>query len=168
MHNHRHSPRNTIFSLAGWLFADLLLALTVIFIAASAPGISIAKNNPPPTVIIQESTPTPTPQPEQPTLDNKPFTFNISITSEQPEETEVIDMVTQKLNESNNSHRKVGFVLNLAGELENPGTGEDRARIFNNALKSMPNFKNAVFKDYHHTGNAPDTFWLEIYFFTTT
>jgi hypothetical protein len=38
MHNHHHIARRSIFHAAGWLFADLLLALAIIFIAASTTG----------------------------------------------------------------------------------------------------------------------------------
>src|SRR5258708_181600 len=46
MYHRRNTPKNTIFHSAGWLFADLLLALTIIFIAASAAGKPVEKAHP--------------------------------------------------------------------------------------------------------------------------
>lgn len=45
-------PRQSIYSLAGWLFADLLLALTIIFLAISAPWVIAAPKQPPPPPTI--------------------------------------------------------------------------------------------------------------------
>lgn len=53
MGRHRRSGQRSLFSIAGWLFADLLLALAVIFISANTIG---AK---PP--VLARLTPTPVP-----------------------------------------------------------------------------------------------------------
>ena len=50
----RRVRRSDLFSIAGWLFADLMLALTLIFLASSTQA------SPPPTVTTVPS-PTPTP-----------------------------------------------------------------------------------------------------------
>jgi len=50
LNNRRHSKQN-IFHTAGWLFADLLLALTIIFIAASTTSKPQVKAAPSPTPV---------------------------------------------------------------------------------------------------------------------
>lgn len=55
------APRHRdAFGLAGWLFADLLLALTVLFLAASPPGVASVVATPSPSPM---ATPTPRPTP---------------------------------------------------------------------------------------------------------
>lgn len=49
MLNNNH-PRHNMFSIAGWLFADMLLAIMMIFIVASTTSVTILpKTNPTPT-----------------------------------------------------------------------------------------------------------------------
>lgn len=69
MQNNRRE-RRSMFSLAGWLFADLLLALTTIFIVASAVGVYV-----PPQ---PKSKPTPTPR-VLPRLELKFHRFTINV-----------------------------------------------------------------------------------------
>ena len=64
--------RDTVFT-SGWLFADLLLALAVIFLAANTIGVRLPLTptpTPKPTAIAKKG-PTPTPTPE-PRLDFNP------------------------------------------------------------------------------------------------
>lgn len=64
MSNSQHSRRrNQPTLLVGWLFADLLLALAVLFLIANTTGVA-AKPKPPPTptpIVTRAPTPTPTP-----------------------------------------------------------------------------------------------------------
>jgi hypothetical protein len=70
MYNDRRSTRRSIFPTAGWLFADLLLALAVIFLSANTIGLKlkvIPKPTPTITIALSPSpiptTITPTPLP---------------------------------------------------------------------------------------------------------
>ena len=169
MYYNRRSAKRTVFHTAGWLFADLLLALTIIFIAASAIGkpASTTKAHlfvtPTPTVM---PTPTPTPVPTQApqVLDRHALTFTLDIDPLQLNQpntvAQVQDQVNQQLNKSNNTNRKVGFVITLAGG----ALGDNHAQSLNSILNSMPNFQNTVFKNYHDLGNPDSEFDLEIYF----
>lgn len=62
MSEERNQPhmRNTVL-LTGWLFADLLLALFVIFLAASTLGVKLYKPSPTPTVRVTPTVVSPTP-----------------------------------------------------------------------------------------------------------
>ena len=159
MNDKRRISRRGIFSTAGWLFADLLLALTIIFIAASAIG------KPPRVIRSHTLTPTPTPVRILQTLDPHPLTFTVNVDPLQLGSSDTVsyvkDQVSQQLNHSHNGRRKVGFVITLAGGV----AGVDNATSFNSILKSMPSFQGAVFKNYHDLGNPDNEFDLEIYFF---
>lgn len=52
MYRHRHAGSRSLFSIAGWLFADLLLALAVIFISANTLGTR-------PVRVVKPATPIP-------------------------------------------------------------------------------------------------------------
>jgi hypothetical protein len=67
----RHRRGRSTFSIAGWLFADLLLALMMIFLVASTVGVYI-----PPAPIHPPPTPTP---PVPPRLELKFHRFSINI-----------------------------------------------------------------------------------------
>ncbi len=166
MHNNRRVTKRGIFPTAGWLFADLLLALTVIFIAASAIGKPTPKAafTPTPTwtPIPMMITPTQIPQ----ALDPNPLKFTVNVDPFQLGNSNTIsdvkNKVMQKLDQSNDSDRKAGFVITLAGGI----SGVDHAMAFNAILKSMPSFQSTLFKNYHDLGNPENEFDLEIYFFT--
>ena len=105
-----------------------------------------------PTPVPVAPTPTPTPT----------FTLNVDpLQLNQPNTVaQVQDQVNQQLNKSNDTNRKVGFVITLAGG----AFGDDHAQSLNSILNSMPAFQNAVFKNYHDLGNPDSEFDLEIYF----
>jgi hypothetical protein len=159
MHNDRPMARRNIFHTAGWLFADLLLALTIIFIAASATGKPISKATP-------SVTPTPIPTRTSTTqaLDPHPLKFTINVDPFQLNSPDTITSVKgqaiQQLNQSHNGTRKVGFVITLAGGI----AGDDHAMSFNAILMSTDPFQGAVFKNYHDLGHPESEFDLEIYF----
>ena len=163
MYNNRRAAKRSIFHIAGWLFADLLLALTIMFIAASAAGKPLSTTK---THLSITPTPTPTPVPRQvpQVLDRHPLTFTINVNPLQLNQPNTIaqvrDQVNQQLNKSNDANRKVGFVITLAGG----ALGDNHARSFNAILNSIPAFQSAVFKNYHDLQNPDSEFDLEIYF----
>ena len=167
MYNNLHiTKQRSIFHTAGWLFADLLLALTIIFIAASAGGKPAHK-------IILSTTPTPTatpvpistatPPPPQ-GLDPHPLVFSMNADPLQLGQpgtiTQMKAQVEQQLSQSHNSNRRVGFVITLAGGIN----GVNHATSFNAILASIPAFQHSVFKNYHDLNNPTNEFDLEIYF----
>lgn len=141
-----------MFSLAGWLFTDLLLAMMMIFLAASGVGA------PPPSA-------KPTPTPQVLALNISPFTLTIfeapSALGNPDVKADVQQKVNAKLQSAGYGGRKVGFVLTFGGG----GNGEANAKAFNDILHNMPNFQDAVFRNFHDLGNQPSQFDLEIYFF---
>jgi hypothetical protein len=169
VYNNRRPAKRTIFHTAGWLFADLLLALAIVFIAASAIGkpTSMAKTHPSITPIPTFKptlTPRPTPTLVPQVLDRRPLEFTINVDPLQLNQSNTIsqvqDQVNQQLDKSHNASRRAGFVITLAGG----ASGDNHAQSFNSILSSMPTFQNAVFKNYHDLSNPDSEFDLEIYF----
>jgi hypothetical protein len=164
--NDHRIARHSIFHTAGWLFADLLLALTIIFIAAATTGKALPKVVLHPTPTPTSLAPTPTPTKILQALDPHPLKFTMNVDPSQLGQSSTIayvqDQVTHQLDQSNNGSRKVGFVITLAGGV----AGVNHATSLNAILMSMPPFRGAVFKNYHNLDNPDTEFDLEIYFFT--
>src|SRR6266567_1136735 len=141
MYHNRRATKGSVFHNAGWLFADLLLALTIIFIAASATG---------------KPKPAPVPQ----TLNPNPLMFTINVDPLQLSQSRTIahvkDQVRQQLKQSHNSNHEVGLVITLAGG-EN---GDNHSMSFNAILKTLPAFQHAVCKNYHNLLHRPSEFDL--------
>jgi hypothetical protein len=56
MRSIRRTHRN-MFALTGWLFADMFLAMTMIFLVASAIGTYVTTTHPPPRLLGMDKTP---------------------------------------------------------------------------------------------------------------
>lgn len=157
--NRRHFNQH-MFHMAGWLFADLLLVLSIIFVTASTTSRQQAKTPPTPTLV---STPTPTQPPQA--LDSRPLDFTVMVNPSQLSQPDTIasveNQVNQSLYQSNDSNRQVGFVLTLAGG----ANGVQHAARFNAILQSIPPFRGAILKNYHDLGHPTGEFDLEVYFF---
>lgn len=145
MYQNRHPTKENIFHSAGWLFADLLLVLMIIFMAASTTG-----------------KPKPAPLPR--TLNPNPLNFTINADPHQLKKAKTIayikDRVLQKLKQSHKSNSEVGLVLTFAGTAD----GEKNASVFNAILKTLPAFRHAVCNNYHYLGHPASRFDLQFYF----
>lgn len=169
--NSQFQPHDTVL-LSGWVFADLLLGLMVIFLV-SLPGN-------PESIIIQvsttptlTSTPTLTPVPTQtarpevtpvPTVILTPTPQKI-IALSQKEITIIIDSISD-LNEIRNKINKViagknnirvGLVLTSGYGGANASRGHTIAKSLNDSLrKEFPQlFDKAVMRDYHDLLGTP-------------
>ena len=151
MKQKRRFGRQSIFSLAGWLFTDLLLAMMLIFLAASGVG-----SPPPPT------TPTPTPQIQA--LDRNPFTFTIYDYPGNlgPDQARLEDEVNTDLQNAGVSNRKIGLVLTFGGTSAGAGYAQS---LNDTILSGMPNFHDAILRNFLSLGNPVNEFYLELYFF---
>lgn len=168
MRTRRYTHQRGIFGSAGWLFADLLLALTIIFIAMSAihnpeTKAKQASIQLTPTA-IPNATPTPTPTQHALALNTAPLTFSIQSVPTTLNQAGVKHSIIKQVNKiiSSSLYRssKVGFVITLGGG----GDGVANAESFNAILKTMAPFKKAVFKNYHDLNNPSEEFDLEVYF----
>ncbi|HLW03088.1 MAG TPA: hypothetical protein VKT82_30840 [Ktedonobacterales bacterium] len=152
MEQKRRTGRQGIFSLAGWLFTDLLLAMMLIFLAASGVG------SPAPL-------PKPTPTPQSLALNRIPLTFTIyedpSSLGDARVKADVKNQVNAHLRSARDSGRKVGFVITFGGDID----GVTNAQAFNAILPTLPNFGDAIFRSFHNLDNPANEFDLELYFF---
>lgn len=75
----REDRKGTFIVASGWLFADMLLALAMLFLVSNTIGIHLPVPTPTPThVLTTAASPTPTPTPD-PHLEQKPHRFSINI-----------------------------------------------------------------------------------------
>jgi len=168
--------------LSGWLFADLLLALAVLFLAANTVG---AKPQPPtptpvPTqALVPTPTPTFTPTPTQePRLDFSPQRITISgvdyngLLSGSSQATN--DVKQKLLSQSVLQGRSVGLTIVYGGA----PTTDDIGRAINIAkkvysiLQDLGNsggaFKRSSYYDALYTlssANTPDVVTIDVYLF---
>lgn len=196
--NIRQARKNSTFLSTGWLFADLLLALSVIFLISG----SKATNNTPFTAIptftktpvnifgpfLQNETPTPTnifftPTPtieisneSQIGLDQTPVIIVIHVNPENflKGYSGAVDGFRASLKKSlsDYSSERAGLVITL-GFHTNIGSGMQLARSGNSELRNLyPNvFRNSVMKPFWFSVdeiNTSGTIKFEIYFFTNT
>lgn len=119
----RFRSRSTVL-LSGWLFADLLLGLTVIFLAANTVGFhpqAIATPIPPTPTATPSPTPTPTPTPipkPKPILDLNKKTFTLTIDGNgllNDSSTARADLENQIRSEQGLRGRTAGLVIVLVG-----------------------------------------------------
>lgn len=145
--------RGVTFALVGWLWADILLGLFVIFLAAASPPVKLNA-------------------PTGPAIDPKPIEIRVAVDgarllgSDQAavlaEQTKFADAVKQQLFAAAES-RKVAIVF-AYGSHQDPVQGERLARTATTALATGP-FQGAVIKDLHDivAGDSGSAVALEIY-----
>jgi len=161
-------PRDTgngigLLSVIGWIFADMLLVLVVIFLATQT-GSSVAE--PPPTSSTTTTTPpsTTTTTTPPPGVDSSYICFRVYtdpalLTSPpSPERDTHIGQIQQevkdRLAQPDLTGRTAGIVLSF-GVANQPGDGKYYASIFNSEI--LPNFDNFRRKDGSIVANR--SFW---------
>lgn len=145
--------RNVTLALVGWLWADILLGLFVIFLAAASPPVpNITKTGP--------------------SIDPKPVEIEVPVdgalllgpddTAVTTEQTHFADLVKQKLGALSET-RRVAIVF-AYGSHEDPALGEKLARVATGGLVSGQ-FTGAVMKSLHDIvpGDRGTAVALEIY-----
>ncbi len=145
--------RSVTLALVGWLWADILLGLFVIFLAAASPPVPASARS-------------------GPSIDPKPIELKITVdgpkllgsdaTAVAAEQARFIDAVKQQLFAASES-RKVAIVF-AYGSHQDPVLGQKLARTATSALTGGA-FDGAVVKDLHDIvpGDLGTTVALEIY-----
>jgi hypothetical protein len=171
-----------MFGGAGWLFADLMLALTVAFLVADtvstpAPP-SLPKATHSTSVVHHRITPTPSASPSGPALDLGYVTANLTVDqagllagSAQAE----ASVRSQMTRISGLTGRRAGLVLLFAGapDPDSPtdykaaiNLDQDMAGVLTSlSIDGGPVFQVAVYRDFANYGSEPDTVELNIYLF---
>lgn len=101
--------RGSFSMSAGWLFADLLLVLAMLFLAANTMGI-----HPPPPVVHVTPTPTPSPTPKilaQLDPSHHPFTIDVSRAAFLKNDPAAITTVKQAIISHIPAGRSVGLII---------------------------------------------------------
>ena len=165
----KHRAHRNMFSLAGWLFADMFLAMTMIFLIASAVGTYI-----PPKVVSHV-----TPTPRLIGMDNNPVsvTFTVDSTGLLNNDPAVVAQVKSEVqNQLKNYMKKhvngkAAFVSTFGGGADD-GTDTQEASNINAILRDLGKQKHYVFdrgdtiyKSYVDRSDNYGFVTLEIFFY---
>jgi hypothetical protein len=171
-----------MFGGVGWLFADLMLALTVAFLVADT--VSTPTPPSPPRagharpVVRHQPTPTPSASPSGPALDLGYITVHLKVdpaglqAGSAQAEALVRSQITQI---SGLTGRRAGLVLLFAGDLNPDDPTDYKAAIsldqkMAGVLSGLSIdgglvFQVSVYRDFANYGSEPDTVELNIYLF---
>ena len=146
--------RNVTLALVGWLWADLLLGMFAIFLAANTTSSAVAQTpqNAVDPQVVQI----------QLTIDGPTLLSNNA--AAQQEETRIAKAVVDQL-QTLKGGRRVAIALAWATQ-ENPLDGDKIAKAATSQLTTGP-FAGAVVKPYHElvTGDQGRTLSLELYLY---
>lgn len=162
-----------IFGLTGWLFADLFIGMTMIFIAntrgyapVATPTVTIPA---PPTPTI---TPTATPQPA---LSLKPITIKLTVDAQgiaNGDAGAIADAEQQIKDNSSLRCKLAGLVLTFGGSPTAGDTGfalqVARAidgRVFPDLGRQHYVFDTAVYREFFNLGTSSNTIQADVYVF---
>lgn len=167
-------PSPAFFGAAGWLFADLLLALAMIFLVAN----SRADIKPLPTPVVSPTiTPSPTPLPKPPVLDLHYITVIVhvdygALSSGDPG---TIAKVEQQIRSvAKLQGRRAGLVLTFGGSQgTSEGTGLQAAKdldakVLQNLGSQNFVFNGTVYREFFATDKPVGTIELDVYVFKQT
>ena len=159
--------RGVSISLVGWLWADILLGLFVIFLAASSAPTPVVKATPTPSASASATA--------APGIDPQPFTlarFSVngtSLLSNDPalvaaEQQRIATELSAKLTAAQPG-RRAAMVL-AYGAHEDPVQGDRLVRAATQGLRSGP-FDGSTIKTYHGlvTGDRGSTITVEVYLY---
>ncbi|WP_412541783.1 hypothetical protein R8Z50_04315 [Longispora sp. K20-0274] len=170
-----NGARNSMM-LAGWLFADLALALMVLLLGSATD--MPAQALPSPTASASR-TPVASATPFRPLgTEQKPFTFVVQTNAQALLNRDVAELgrvraaIQQHLDAATRAGRRVAFVLTF-GTSESPGAGVSLARIGNDLLREATPaaMTGAAVRDFWQAtgqeGAAEGALSFELYFFVT-
>jgi hypothetical protein len=165
-----------LFGSAGWLFADLMLALTMAFLVANTvihPAPPVPKPAPAPT-----SSPTPSPSPSarpEPALDLSYVTVQLTVDSQgllNNDPNAMASVRKQIRAKSTLNGRHAGLVLAFDGDNGDPSidsTSLEIAGKVNEVLASMGSqgyvFRNTAYRSFIGRNVSPDIVDVDIYLF---
>lgn len=155
MRNDQRSSKN-MFSLTGWLFADMFLAIMMIFLVASTVG----KYSPP---VKQHVTQIVGINPNPRSISIKVDIPPLLSPGDSDAKRSVRDQVTRKMHITQTT--QVGMVLTFSCGLDD-GTDTAISNAVNDALRVLPAFNKATFRGLIDRSCTPGTVNLESYYFT--
>jgi hypothetical protein len=167
--NRRSELSQSLFGSAGWLFADLMVALAMLFLVANTVGfITPSKPKPPRSRIVH--TPHHSPQ----GLDPNYLSFRVAVTPESVQAAgtaaiaQLLSGVNHQLAIHNASGREVGFVIVLAAGPDDPVGQNQAIQTANNIVtvlrkQDRPAFAPSAGIGYWG-GASPDDFQFHVFF----
>lgn len=172
------SSGHFLFGGTGWLFADLLLAIALVFLVATTVGTTPPK---PPHKHVVAATPSPTPSPKktgqpEPALDLNYVTINLTINPSAVMSGNSGAIAAIRKSVAANPQlrgRLAGLVLLFAGD-DNGSYPQwqklDRQmwQVIQGGGADQPVFKVAVTRNFLTHGGASTAFQLDVYLFKTT
>ncbi|MEU0521670.1 hypothetical protein [Streptosporangium sp. NPDC006007] len=149
------SPRLPAAAIAGWLFADLLLAFSIVMLGTQ---------DPPP---LPEPTQTPTPTATRQALERRWITVELSVDPNAARKSEraAIDALRRVIRSKPGlKGRKAGIVLTFGAQHSG---GESFARSVNKLLPQVDPrlFRDAATRDFQLIGATGGALTLQIYLF---
>ncbi len=171
MRQHNQHTLRDMTILGGWLFADLMLALMVIFLAAQPPFPKVPPKTPTPTSVV---TPTPTPEPR---LDFNYHRFrmdNVDYNGILGNKSSAVTAVEQFINsQAMLRNRSAGLVIVYDGARTDADIGDAQTiaqAVIDNVLKVMgrqgPLFQRAsYYNPIYLFGPGHNTVVIDIYLF---
>lgn len=162
----RTRGRLNLVALAGWLFADLLLVLTVVMLADRADPLA-AEPEPTKSGGPSSASPSPTsspsasPSPTGPrSVESKWVTFEVRGTGEK-------DLVRQIRKDTERwSGRKAAMVLTFGGTQSGDAYARKVNRLLYKARPGMFSAKATASDDFHDLSSPPNSARLRVYFYT--
>jgi hypothetical protein len=154
-------PGMPVAAIAGWLFADLLLAFAVIMLGTQQP--------PPPRASVTR-TPTPSPSSTRTGLERQPVTIEFSVTPDDAanKRQQAVTAIRKALGGDRGklAGRRAGMVLTF-GSNGSPGGGEDFANAINLLLSKADGslFGDVTTRNFHDLSAPVGSVRLDIYLF---
>ena len=179
-------PSSLFFGATGWLFADLLLALTILFLVANTfgqrpPPPPVCKTPPaqPTTACVTPTptatlTPTPTPQPPPLNLQYHPVTLTDVdyVRLQNGDQGEISHLEDEVRQYPGLAGRQAGLVITFGGSsgTGNQDFGTGVAEAFDHdVLKALGMqgfvFLNTVYREFHDLNAPPSTIEADVYLF---
>ncbi len=175
--DHRFQMRDTVL-LSGWLFADLMLGLFVVFLAANTVGV---QPKPIPTpVVIPTATPTPSPTVVTPTplsrleLSFHRITLDIDSAGLLNNSSSAIDDLQNKIRAQGVLRgRRAGLVIVYGGALTD-GQISNAQNVAQKVMGVLGNMGShgfvfigtSFYAPLYFLGNSPNTTIIDVYLFT--
>jgi hypothetical protein len=166
---------SSLFGSTGWLFADLLLAIALVFLLATTVAQAPVPKHPRPHSSAARTTPTPTRttgQPE-PALDLTPvmITLTINVSDVKSGNAGAVAAIRRKVaGWPALKGRLAGLVLLFAGDdgSDPPAQWKGLDEAMWHVLTADPVFKVALHQDFETHGGSSATFQFDVYLFKTS
>ena len=157
----RRRGRLSVVALAGWLFADLLLVLTLMSMGDRPDPLAATPSPSPSASRSASASPSPSPSETGPrAVEQKPVKFRVSGGDEE----ELVEQIRQRT--SRWEGREAALVLTFGGSANGTQYAHRVNGLLHKARSGMFTAGTAT-EDFHDLGSRPSTAELWVYFYTS-